>query len=116
MHPEKRVFAYLWDMLQAANEVVDMVADVSIEEFRENLVLMRAVERSLEIIGEAGKRVFPDYVAAHPEVPWKEIIGQRNILAHEYGQIDHDMLFRTVIEDLPDLISQLQDLLPPIEE
>jgi hypothetical protein len=57
MWPEERVYAYLWDMSQAANEVVDMVAGTSMEEFRKDLVLMRAVERSLEIIGEAARHV-----------------------------------------------------------
>jgi len=56
--------------------------------------LMRATERSVEIIGEAARHVSPEFIAAHPEIPWRQIIGQRNILAHEYGQIDHEMLFR----------------------
>ena len=116
MQPEERIAAYLWDMRQAAMEAVDMLAGVSLQQFRENLIVMRAVERSLEIIGEAARRLTPDYAAAHPEVPWKQIVGQRNILAHEYGQIDHEVLFRTVRDDLPGLIEQLEALLPPIDE
>lgn len=45
-------------------------------------VLLRAIERSVEIIGEAARRVSPPYMAAHPEIPSRKIIGQRNILAH----------------------------------
>jgi uncharacterized protein with HEPN domain len=90
MQPEERDAAYLWDMLQAAEEVRDMV-------------------------GEAARRVSAAFMDAHPEVPWRLIIGQRNILAHGYGHIDHELLFRTVIDDLPGLIGQLQALLPPLE-
>jgi uncharacterized protein with HEPN domain len=56
------------------------------------------------------------YQAAHSEIPWREIIGQRNILAHEYGQIDHELLYKTVTEDIPSLISQIEVLLPPLDE
>lgn len=78
--------------------------------------MLRAVERSIEIIGEAARRVTTEYQDGHPEIPWREIIGQRNILAHEYGQIDHNVLYKTVKEDIPTLISQLQNLLPLPDE
>jgi len=55
-------------------------------------------------------------VAAHPEIPWREIIGQRNILAHEYGQIDHELLYKTASEDIPALIGQIETLLPPLDD
>jgi len=50
---------------------------------------------SLEIIGEAARRVSTTFQEQHPEIPWRNIIGQRNILAHDYGQIDHDRLYKT---------------------
>ena len=56
------------------------------------------------------------YMAAHPEIPWRKIIGQRNILAHEYGQIDYELLYKTAVDDIPELMQQLQALLPPLEE
>jgi len=116
MQPEERDPAYLWDMLQAAREVEDMLAGKDMNTFLGDKVLLRAVERSIEIIGEAARRVTTEFQNTHPEVPWREIIGQRNILAHEYGQIDHSVLYKTVKEDVPALISQLQKLLPPPDE
>lgn len=92
-----------------------MVGDRDLAGFLEDRMLLRAVERGVEIIGEAARRVSAAFMDAHPEVPWRLIIGQRNILAHEYGHIDHELLFRTVIDDLPGLIAQLQALLPPLE-
>lgn len=70
----------------------------------------------MEIIGEAARRVSASYMAAHPEIPWRMIIGQRNILVHEYGQIDHELLYKTAVEDIPALITMIQALLPPLEE
>lgn len=116
MQPEERDPAYLWDMLQAAREVHEMMADHDLVAFLNNRVLLWAIERGVEIIGEAAHRVSEIYMADHPEVPWRKIIGQRNILAHEYGQIDHELLYKTVLEDIPALIKQLNALLPPTEE
>lgn len=114
MQPEQRDAAYLWDMHQAAREVIDMTAGTTLAGFLANRVLMRATERSVEIIGEAAKRVSEDFRTAHPEISWRQIIGQRNILAHEYGQIDHELLYRTATEDIPTLADQLESLLPPV--
>ncbi len=73
-------------------------------------------ERCLEMIGEAARRVSSEFQEKHPEIPWREIIGQRNILAHEYGEIDYEILYRTAKEDIPALIDILGELLPPLEE
>lgn len=92
MRPEDRDAAYLWDMLQAAKEVVEMAGEHDLASFLNNRVLLRATERGIEIIGESARRVSATYTASHPEVAWRQIIGQRNILAHEYGQIDYELL------------------------
>lgn len=116
MRPEERDAAYLWDMLQAAKEVEAMLKDRDLAAFLADRILVRAIERSVEIIGEAARRVSAPYMTAHPEIPWREIIGQRNILAHEYGQIDHELLYKTASEDLPALIGQIEALLPPLDD
>jgi uncharacterized protein with HEPN domain len=116
MRPEDRNPAYLWDMLQAAREVEAMLADHDLAAFLDDLVLLRAIERGVEIIGEAARRVSVVYMTAHPEIPWRRIIGQRNILAHKYGQIDHALLYKTAVEDIPALIARLKVLLPSLDE
>jgi len=115
MRPEDRNPAYLWDMLQAAKEVEEMLEDNDLGAFLSSTILLRATERSVEIIGEAACRVTVAYRGMHPEIPWRMIIGQRNILAHEYGQIDHELLYKTAADDIPALIIQLKELLPPLE-
>ena len=78
-------------------------------------VMMRAVERTVEIIGESAPRVSGAFQQSHPEIACREIIGQRNTLAHEYGQIDHELLFNTAARDIPALIQVIEDLLPPLD-
>lgn len=101
MQPEERDRAHLWDMLSAAREVGEIVGEMPLEEFQSELIVMRATERCIEIIGEAARRISDRTRKAYPEIPWSDIIGQRNILAHEYGQIDYELLHKTAIEDVP---------------
>ena len=111
---EDRDAAYLWDMLQAANEAVEMMEHHDLASFLENRVLLRAAERIVEIIGESARNVSANGREATPDIPWREIIGQRNILAHEYGQIDHELLYNTLVNDIPELIRHLEKALPEI--
>ena len=67
---------------------------------------------SIEIIGEAARRVSATTRDAYAAIPWKDIIGQRNILAHEYGQIDYELLYKTASQDVPALIALLEVILP----
>ena len=111
MRPEEADAAYLWDMLEACREVLGFVRGVEYEDFTSDRKLLLAVERGLEIIGEAAGRISPAWQSAHPGVPWKRIRGMRNMLAHEYGAVDHAIVFETVMNDLPALFAQLEKLL-----
>lgn len=113
---EDRDAAYFWDMLQSAKEAVEMMEEYDLASFLDNLMLQRAIERSLEIIGESARRVSSDGQTETPEIPWREIIGQRNILAHEYGRIDHELLYKTAVDDIPVLIRQLETILSSIDD
>ena len=114
MQLEDRDAAYIWDMLQAAKEAVEIMENYDLAAFLENRVLLRASERIVEIIGESARHVSADGQESTPDIPWREIIGQRNILAHEYGQIDHELLYRTIVNDIPELILHLEKALPRI--
>lgn len=115
MAPEDQDAAYLWDMREAAKEAVSILGDKSVETFKQDKIICRAIERTIEIVGEAARKVSPQYQAQHPEIPWRDIIGQRNIVAHEYGQIDYGLLYKTVRQDMPGLIAVLIRLLPPAD-
>jgi uncharacterized protein with HEPN domain len=78
----------------------------------EDRMLQLAVERGLEIIGEAARNVSLDFRLEHPQIPWKGIIGQRNVLAHEYGAIKLDLIWEVVTVHLPDLAASLERMVP----
>ncbi len=97
---------------ESPRAVRDMLQGVSVESFQAERVVMRATERCIEVIGEAARRVSSTTRQSQSDIPWSDLIGQRNILAHEYGQIDHDLLYKTATEDVPALIALLERRLP----
>ena len=114
MWPDSKDAAYLWDMLDAARAIQKFVFAHSVEAYRAHRMLRGAVERHIEIIGEAANRVSRGLRSAHPEIPWQRIISQRNVLSHEYGEIDDGLTWRVATEHIPELISQLERIMPPL--
>ena len=113
MRREDRDVAYLWDMLQAARDAAAITAGLTEAQLKRDRVRILALERSMELIGEAARRVSAGYCEKQPQIPWRDIVGLRNILAHEYGRVDHARLYATAIKELPVLIEMLAQLLPP---
>jgi len=70
-----------------------------------------AVLRNLEIIGEATRHLPGDFTARHPEVPWHEMRGMRNILIHEYFGVSMPIIWETVTQNLPPLVPLLEEIL-----
>ena len=108
MSPEARDRAYLWDMLDAAKLIQDFMQNMTFNDYKSDRKLQLAVERLLEIMGEAARRVSDGFKEAHQEIPWAKIIGQRNVLAHEYGEIRVEMLWVLIKENLGELITQIR--------
>ncbi len=108
MQPDQRDAAYLWDMLDAARMVEQLSSGLDFTQYSNDRRTQLAVERSLEIIGEAAGRVSAAFCDAHPDIPWRQIIGQRNILIHEYGQVKQERIWKVVRENIPHLIEQLK--------
>jgi uncharacterized protein with HEPN domain len=104
--------AWLWDMLQASREAALFVRDRSQPDFDHDLLLRRAVERVVEIIGEAARKVSEPFKDAHPEIPWRAITAQRHILAHDYDLVDDQKVWRVATIYVPVLIEQLTPLVP----
>jgi uncharacterized protein with HEPN domain len=117
MRPEERDPAHLWDMLEAARAVVDFTESLTLEEFlaagRDRQITRLAVERELEILGEAARRVSSRFRDEHAEIPWKETVGLRNVISHEYDKVNYTAIYRIVRERVPELIQFLEPLVPP---
>ncbi|MDK1031509.1 MAG: DUF86 domain-containing protein [Planctomycetia bacterium] len=112
MQTDQRDAALLWDMREAAKEILDFTEGMNLNQFESGKVVRYAVERQLLVIGEAARQVSSQLKRANPHIPWNAIIGQRNILAHEYGEILVERIWRVASERIPELVAQLDPLIP----
>ncbi|MBD2159397.1 DUF86 domain-containing protein [Limnothrix sp. FACHB-1083] len=108
--PSRSIQQRLQDILTAAQEIQLFTRDVDRQTFEQDLRTIRAVLYNFAIIGEAAASLLPDIEISHPEVPWKDLRGLRNIAIHEYFRVNLDMVWETIIHDLPFLIDQIQKI------
>jgi uncharacterized protein with HEPN domain len=110
MPPDTKDMGRLWDMLDAARTAVEFTKGLRFEDLLKDRKTRNAVERNLEIIGEAARRVSSGTRERHPDIPWRAMIGLRNVLAHEYGEVRYEVLLSIIGSKLPPLIKQLEDM------
>jgi uncharacterized protein with HEPN domain len=108
--------AALWDMRSAIQKILEFTTGVNQSTYVNDEFLQSAVERKLEILGEAARRVSVEFQVAHPAIDWRNTIGLRNLIAHRYDDVNHDEIWRIVQMVLPDFAVVLEALLPPIED
>jgi uncharacterized protein with HEPN domain len=97
-------------ILHAIESIEQFFDGISISDFRNNYMLQLAAVKLLENIGEASNKLTPELRQRFPEVNWIVIIRSRNILVHEYFQIDLEIVWETIQQDLPTLKSQIQKI------
>jgi uncharacterized protein with HEPN domain len=114
MRPDTADQALLLDMLDSAKAVVEMVSGMTLAGYVADRRTRRAVEREVEIIGEAARSVSEEFRDSHAEIPWRKIMGQRHRLAHEYGEILDEVLWRVATVHVPELIESLRPLIQPL--
>lgn len=102
---------YLVDILESAKLAVTYVENKREEDFLEDTQCQDAVIRRFEIIGEAARRVSDETQGAYPDLPWGKMIGMRNVMIHEYDDVDLTVVSKTVRSDLPPLIAALEKIL-----
>ncbi len=98
-------------MLDAGNEILEFSEGKTRPDLDENRKLSLSLVHLLEILGEAASEISKDFKRDHPEIPWKQVIGMRNRLIHGYFDIDLDIVWRTVNDDIPSLVSKLEKIL-----
>lgn len=99
------------DILRAIDKIRSYTEGMTLAQFQVNELVIDAVVRNLEVIGEASKSVSIVVRRAHPGIPWDQMKGMRNILIHEYFGVDVKIVWHTIKKYLPPLEKQLQDLL-----
>jgi uncharacterized protein with HEPN domain len=107
---------YLLDILKAAKLALSYLRGKTKEQFFQDTQCQDAVIRRLEIIGEAAGRVSEATTINYPDLPWKKMIGMRNVMIHEYDGVDLAIVWDTVQNGLPSLIALLEPLVPTEEK
>jgi uncharacterized protein with HEPN domain len=106
---------YLAHMLDTARKICDKVQGIDRDIYDGDENLRLALAHLVQVIGEAARRVSPQTCTAHPGIPWREIIGMRHKIVHDYMSLDEDILWQVVTKDLPPLIALLERIVPPEE-
>jgi uncharacterized protein with HEPN domain len=94
---------FLQDILESIADIESFTAGVDFESFQGNREKVLAVVKSIEILGEAVKKIPDDIRNQYPKIPWRAIAGMRDVLVHEYWGIDVNVVWATVQEGLPPL-------------
>ena len=110
------VSLYLEDIVSAINKIEKYTKRLSFNRLKKDEKTIDAVIRNLEIIGEAAKHLPKQIKEKYFNIPWKEIVGMRNKVIHEYFGVDVDILWGTINEDIPDLKRKIRELKSTIDK
>ena len=102
---------YIIYLLDAIEKVQTFIKDLDYEDFKKDDKTKFAVIRALEIIGEATKHISDEVRVRYPEVPWKEMAGMRDVLAHDYFGVDEETVWLTAKEKIPQLKPSIEKIL-----
>ncbi|MDP3684910.1 MAG: DUF86 domain-containing protein [Ignavibacteria bacterium] len=103
--------SYLLDVFESSKIISSYLDQKTIEDFLEDIQLQDSVIRRLEIIGEATARISIETQTLYPSIPWREMKGMRNLLIHEYDEIDPEIVWKTAKEDISSLVVQLSKII-----
>jgi len=101
---------YIEDILTSIKKILRYTEGMSFDAFLKNEIVIDAVIRNLEIIGEAAKKIPEDIKNSNSDIPWKRMIGLRNIVVHEYFGIDFEIIWQIATKNLPSLKPLITDL------
>lgn len=102
---------YVDDILSAIKKINKFCKDIEKEDFMKNELLMDAVVRNLEIMGEASSKLTASFRERYKAVEWRKIIGMRNRIIHAYDTVNFEIVWDVVQEDLPALKKKLKAII-----
>jgi len=107
---------YLRDIFDSILDVEAFTESMAFEDFAKDRKTINAVIRSLEVIGEAAKKIPKPVRDRYPSVPWKKMAGMRDKMIHEYFGVDVEILWKTIKENVPPLKPLIQEVLGSLGE
>lgn len=102
---------FIEHILESIKWIEEYTKEISKDDFLHSTQIQDAVIRRLEIIGEAAKNMPPGLKKKHPDIPWRQVAGMRDVLIHEYFGVDLNLLWNVVKKDLPDLKRKISKIL-----
>ena len=107
---QKDDLVYVGHMLDTARKAMDLVKGKDRTDYNSEAAIRYALAHLLQVIGEAARRISQDFCKIHPEIPWKAIIGMRHKVVHDYMNVDEDVVWDTVQQELPPLMEKLSKI------
>ncbi len=111
---KKNYKIYIEDIIESIDKIERYINGLNFKNFAVNELIIDAVLRNIEIIGEASKNIPVEIREKHPDIPWRRMIGLRNIAIHEYFGVDINIIWKVITENLPDTKSKIVSLLNSI--
>lgn len=106
------MLVYIRDILESMNLIEKYIRGFTFDKFKENYEIQDAVIRRLGIIGEAASRLTKEFKEKNFSIPWKQIIGLRNVLIHEYSDVKLEIVWKIIKEDLPKTKKKIEKITP----
>ena len=88
-------------MLQSMERIEEYLLGLDFKKFKQTYIVVDAIIRNFEVIGETSKNIPTEIQKKHPEIPWRKMYGLRNLIAHEYFGIDYEMIWEISKKNLP---------------
>jgi uncharacterized protein with HEPN domain len=101
---------YINDLVEACEDILSFTRGMSYSDFAGDKKTINAVIRSLEVIGEATKKLPRSFRDSYPDVPWKRMAGMRDKLIHEYFGVDTQMVWQVVERHIPDILPLVKEI------
>ena len=108
----KKDLIYIEHMLEMTEKAIEAIKSKKRKDYDGDEVLRMGLTHFVQVVGEAARNVSIQFQQEHPEIPWRQIIGMRHRIVHDYMRVDEDVLWEVVSNDLPALLPHLEKIIP----